>query len=393
MAAALRARAAEAVLDAVNYKRFCRSRGRYTSDFAHGEQRTAMNVKTLCFCFLLLFALPLSAREKSDALVMRNGDRLTCEVKSLDADTLSISLDYAAGTVSINWGKVDHIESKQLFLVKTQNGLVYSGSLSTPATPGARPTKIEVLEESTTRVVLDKTHVIHMEETDLSFWRRFNGQVGLNSIYNKGNQSIQYGLNADAAYPRERWSAAISYSSSFSSSTGSSSATRNESQITAQRLLRWNNWYYAGLADFLQSSEQGIQLQSTFGGGIGRYVKNTNNTVISIYSGVAWQNIAYHEQVIPATNQQVTSALIVGEMNLFRFDKTNLDVVATVLPALSEPGRIHTNLNVAYYIKLWSKFTWNFSFYGNWDNRPPSSSFSSSDYGTSSGLTYRFGNR
>ena len=351
-----------------------------------------MKSKMIPFCFLWLFALPLSARDKSDVLVMRNGDRLTCEVKSLGADTLSISLEYAAGTVSINWAKVDHIESKQLFLVKTQDGLVYSGSLSTPSTPGRRPTKIEVLEESSSKIEIDKTHVIHMEETDLSFWRRFNGQVGMNSIYNKGNQSIQYGLTADAAYPRERWSAAVSYSSSFSSNTGSSAVTRNESQLTAQRLLRWNNWYYAGLLDFLQSSEQGIQLQSTFGGGIGRYLKNTNNTMISVYGGVAWQNIAYHEQVVAATNQQVTSALIVGKISLFRFDKTNLDVLATVLPALSEPGRIHTNLNVAYYIKLWSKFTWNLSFYGNWDNRPPPG-FSSSDYGTSSGITYRFGNR
>jgi Protein of unknown function, DUF481 len=231
-----------------------------------------------------------------------------------------------------------------------------------------------------------------MEETDLSFWRRFNGQVGLNSIYSKGNQSVQYNLNADAVYPRERWSAAASYSSSFSSNSGTSPVTRNESQLSAQRLLRWNNWYYAGLLDFLQSSEQGIQLQSTFGGGIGRYLKNTNNTMISVHGGVAWQNIAYHEQVIPTTNQQVTSALIVGKISLFRFDKTNLDVFATVLPALSDPGRVHTNVNVAYYIKLWSKFTWNFSFYGNWDNKPPPG-FGSSDYGTSSGITYRFGNR
>jgi len=351
-----------------------------------------MKLKILHASLLLLFALPISARDKSDVIVMRNGDRFTCEVKSLDSDTLSISLDYAAGTISIDWGKVDHIESKQLFLVKTQDGLVYSGSLSTPGTPGARPTKIEVLEESTTKVELDKNQVIQMTETDLSFWRRFNGEIGLSSIYNKGNQSAQYNLNADAVYPRERWAAAISYSSSFSSSSGSSSATRNETELTAHRLLRWNNWYYAGLADFLQSSEQGIQLQSTFGGGIGRYLKNTNHTMISVYSGVAWQNIAYHEELVPATNQQVTSALIVGEINLFRFDKTNLDVFATVLPALSEPGRIHTNLNVAYYIKLWSKFTWNISFYGNWDNRPPPG-FSSSDYGTSSGITYKFGNR
>jgi Protein of unknown function, DUF481 len=351
-----------------------------------------MKPQILYCCLLLLFALPVSARDKSDVLVMHNGDRLTCEIKSLDADTLSISLDYAAGTVSINWGKVDHVESKQLFLVKTQDGLVYSGSLTTPATPGARPTKIEVLEESSSKVTLDKNHVIHLEETDLSFWRRFNGQVGLNSIYNKGNQSTQFGLTADAIYPRERWSAGLYYSSSYSSSTGSSSVTRNESQLTAQRLLRWNNWYYAGLADFLQSSEQGIQLQSTFGGGIGRYLKNTNNTVISVYSGIAWQNIAYQEQLVPATNQQVTSALIVGKISLFRFDKTNLHVVATILPALSAPGRIHTNLNASYYIKLWSKFTWNISFYGNWDNQPPPG-FSTSDYGTSSGISYKFGNR
>jgi hypothetical protein len=351
-----------------------------------------MKPKILHCCLLLLFALPLSARDKSDVLVMHNGDRFTCEVKSLNSDTLSIGLDYAAGTISIDWSKVDHIESKQLFLIKTQDGSVYSGSLSTPSTLGARPTKIEVLEESSSKIELDKTHIIHMEETDLSFLRRFNGEVGLSSIYNKGNQSAQYNLNADAVYPRERWSAAVSYSSSFSSSTGSSSVSRNESQITGQRLLRWNNWYYAGLADFLQSSEQGIQLQSTFGGGIGRYFKNTNNTRISVYSGLAWQNIAYHEQLVPATNQQVTSALIVGKISLFRFDRTNLDVLATVLPALSDPGRIHTNLNVAYYIKLWSKLTWNFSFYGNWDNQPPPG-FSSSDYGTSSGITFRFGNR
>jgi hypothetical protein len=61
-----------------------------------------MRSKVIQFCILWLIALPHSAREKSDVLVMRNGDRLTCEIKSLDADTLSISLDYAAGTVSIN---------------------------------------------------------------------------------------------------------------------------------------------------------------------------------------------------------------------------------------------------------------------------------------------------
>jgi hypothetical protein len=71
-----------------------------------------MSSKLLFLCSLLVTALPVSARDKSDVLVMRNGDRLTREIKSLDSDTLSISPDYASGTVSINWGKVDHIESR-----------------------------------------------------------------------------------------------------------------------------------------------------------------------------------------------------------------------------------------------------------------------------------------
>jgi uncharacterized protein DUF481 len=348
-----------------------------------------MNFKIPASCFLLLFALPLSGREKSDVLVMRNGDRLTCEIKSLSSDTLSISLDYAAGTVSIDWGKVDHIESTQLFLVKTQDGLVYSGSLSTP---GARPKKIEVLEPSARRIELDKAHVIDLEETNPGFWRNFSGQIGFSSIYNKGNQSLQYGVNSDVNYSRERWGAVASYNSSLAASTGASTSTRNDIAFGAQRLLRWSNWYYAGLADFLTSSEQGIRLQSTFGGGIGRYLKNTNKSMITVYGGLAWENIAYQQQLPPATNQQVTAALIVGEMKLFRFDKTNLNVTATVLPALSDPGRVHSNLNATYYVKLWGNFTWNFSFYGNWDNRPPPG-FSGSDYGTSSGVTYTFGNR
>jgi hypothetical protein len=47
------------------------------------------------------------------------------------------------------------------------------------------------------------------------------------------------------------------------------------------RLLRWNNWFYAGSASFLQSSVQEINLQTTLGGGIGRYLKNTNR--VSLY--------------------------------------------------------------------------------------------------------------
>ena len=36
--------------------------------------------------------------------------------------------------------------------------------------------------------------------------------------------------------------------------------------------------------------------------------------------------------------------------------------------------------------------SWNFSFYGSWDSQPPAT-LPKSDYGTSSGLSWTFGNR
>ena len=345
----------------------------------------------LLLCFLLLCS-PLVAREKTDVLVMRNGDRLTCEIKSLDSNVLYIKLDYALGTISLDWSKVDHIESKQLFLVKTQEGSVYSGTLSTTVSFSARPVTIEVLEPSAKKVELDKSQITQVNETAENLLQRFNGEIGLGSTYNRGNQSAQYNLNADVNYPRERWSASAAYSSILSSSNGSSVSTRNDFEFSALRLLRWNNWYYTGVTEFLQSSQQGITLQSTFGGGIGRYLKNTSRASISLTGGFAWQRINYQQGVVTAPTEKVTSGLIATQLNLYHFDRTNLNITAILLPALSDPGRVHFNLNTSYYVKIWRGLNWNITVYGNWDNRPPPG-FSGVDYGSTAGLSWKFGNR
>jgi hypothetical protein len=58
-------------------------------------------------------------------------------------------------------------------------------------------------------------------------------------------------------------------------------------------------------------------------------------------------------------------------LRVFKFKKTNVDVSSSRLPAISEAGRVHFNTNAVYYIKLINDLSWNFSFYGSWDTRPP----------------------
>lgn len=352
-----------------------------------------LNIRAVVLALFLLFAAPLCAREKTDVLVMKNGDRLTCEVIGLDAGVLYVKLDYVDGTISVQWSKVARLESNRLLVVKTQNGSVYSGKVSTAAASADQPVKIQVAETPDKKVTIDSGQIIAMDRTAEKFWQRFNGDISLGLIYSKGNQSTQYNLSSSLEYPRERWGAQVTLNSTLSSSTGSDASTRNELAFRTHRLLRWNNYFYSGFASFLESSEQGISLQTNLGGGIGRYIKNTNRSRISVIGGLAWQRTRYNGPNAATTGtQNVGSGMIGASVKVFKFKKTSLDMTATLFPAISEPGRIYFRTNESYYIKLFSNVSWNFTFYGNWDSRPPGG-LSGSDYGSSSGLSWTFGNR
>jgi hypothetical protein len=340
------------------------------------------------YCLFLLTS-PLFARESKDVIVMKNGDHLTGEIKGLSAGVLYVSMKYILGTSSVQWSEVARLESKQLFLVKTEDGSVYTGTLNTAKTEGERPVTIEIAETSGKEVVIERPRIVAMDVTSTKFFERFNGSVNTGVAYSKGNQSTQYSLGSQINYPRERWGAASSFSSTLTASTGVTASTRNQLGLDAFRLLRWNNWFYEGLGGWLQSSEQGITSQTTAGGGIGRYLKNTNRSRVSVLGGFGFQNTNYQQNNVP---QNLASALIATNLQFFRFSKTNASVTTILLPILSEPGRVKFNMNATYYLKLTGNLSWNALFYGNWDSRPPNG-LAGSDYGSSSGLTWTFGNK
>jgi len=79
---------------------------------------------------------PARARPKADTIYFKNGDRWTCEIKKLDRAYLYVKLDYVDGTVSVDWSKVDRVDSPQLFVVRTERGDLLSGPLATPDKSG-----------------------------------------------------------------------------------------------------------------------------------------------------------------------------------------------------------------------------------------------------------------
>ena len=68
-----------------------------------------MSTKIIVVGFALLLTTPVLAREKTDVLVMRNGDRMTCEIKGVSAGVLYVSFDYIDGTAAVDWSKLARV--------------------------------------------------------------------------------------------------------------------------------------------------------------------------------------------------------------------------------------------------------------------------------------------
>ena len=351
-----------------------------------------MKISILILSCALLLGTPLYARPKTDVLVMNNGDRFTCEIKGLYAGILYVSFDYIKGTSQVNWLKVHHIESKQLFLVKTQNGHAYIGTLSTAETEADRPMEIEVVNANNQSTTVERQQIVEVYQTSENFWSRLNGSINSGMTYSKANSTRQYNFSSDVTYPRERWLAAASYTSNLTDNTGATTSTWNQVQLAYRHRMRWDNWFYTGVGGLLQSSEQDIELQSSIGGGIGRYLTNTNHTTLAVYGGLLYQDAKYTQTATHQPSQNTIAALAAINASLFKFNKTALNVQASVFPSFNQPGRVYDTVNATYYLKFWGNFTWNISFYGNWDSQPPRT-FSGSNYGTSTGLGWTFGDK
>jgi len=353
-----------------------------------------VNLRYSCVFLLLggsLFSsVALFGREKSDVVVMQNGDRFTCEIKGLDAGVLYVSIDYVDGTISVDWTKVAHLESSQSFIVKDENGFAYTGVLnSTKET--ARPITLQVAEPGGQSVELRADRVVKLGETSDRFWQRFNGYTSLGFIFSKGNETSQLNVSSETEYLREQWAAHAFYNSSLSAASGESVSTRNQVGFDGFRRLPKENYFYGGRVDFLQSSEEQIKLQTSVGVGLGRFLRDSNQSRVSVLGGLAWQNTLYDQRVF-MTGQNLAAAMIVLDARIFRFSKMNLTFKSSVFPAISsaDRGRVRFNTNVSYYVKLTSDLSWTVSFYGNWDNRPPLRN-SGSDYGSSVGLSWTYG--
>ena len=339
--------------------------------------------------FVLTILCPWAlARDKIDVIVLKNGDRITCEIKGLEKGQLSIKTDYTIGTILVNWKEVTRVKSRQRFQLEDESGDRYTGTLEVqPDQPLDAPVQLDVRDQMGS-VQLEKDRVVLVRPMDQGFWGKVDGSIDYGFDFTRANSETSSTLHSSLSYVEERYSVSLDASSLFSGQTDGVSTNRHNLSINTKRFLRRKKWFGVGIADFLQNDQQELDLRTTVGGGVGVQLLQTNRSRFLTSGGVVLNN----ERFSPVSGRTVannTEGLIALEYSTFRFDSTAFDTTFVVFPSLSEGGRFRMTLNTSLKLDLVGDLYWKFSFFDNFDSRPPAAT-PNNDFGVSSTVGWSF---
>lgn len=323
---------------------------------------------------------------RHDTVLMKNGDRLTGEVKRLEQGVLYIQTDYFSGSVGLDWLQVEKVESTADYQITLSDGKRLTGKISKVEAEAA-PGKDFKVHAPGGDVPVAGTDVVEIESQKQSFWRQLKGSVDLGYNYTSGNGQSSLSSAADAKYVAAHWSAGAFYNASYSGQSGGTTTNLFQVQATGERFLSRNS-FLTGLSDFLHSSQQDLVLRTTLGAGYGRYLVRNNQNEFRWLVGADYTRGNYQSGLIQPT-QQNSELLIGAGYQFFRFDRYSLQTQFLAFPGMSDFGRIRFTTNDTLSIKLSNNFRLNLSFWDNFDSRPPlSAQKNASGISTSLGWTF-----
>ena len=328
------------------------------------------------------------ARDKKDVVVFANGDRMTCEIMQLQKGYLYVRLANGEGTISVDWTKVVRIESQYHFIVTNEKGERFISNLQNVA-DAASPDKflVEVTGSSTTSFI-PSLQVVALEQNDIGFWTNLHGSIDSGLNYTKQQNRVQYNFDSSVVYTKPRWSVGADVGSSFSGG-GSAQNLRLDIQTKLARQLFSPRNVYMGLVGFQHNGEQDLDLRTTMGGALGHNFQMTNNSLVAAYVGADWNSEHYGNEAASGQTGNSAEAVVGTNLSFFRFRTTNFVVNTDVYPSLTELGRVRLDLNAAVKLRLAKRLYWSFSYYLNYDSRPPPN-LTGTDYGSAASIGWKF---
>jgi hypothetical protein len=330
---------------------------------------------------------PVAAKTNETVVVMKNGDRMTGELKRMESGFLYFKADYMADTVQIDWKRVERLESKDTFSVVLSNGTRETGVIQKSSEANDMANGFLVQSAGVSRSARNDDVVVITPVQD-TFLHQLTGSISYGFGFTGGSNSTQSNFSGDAMYRSERWAGTLEGSSVFSRQNGATNSGRNTVDAYYYN-YRGEDWFIAGTAGFLTSFQQDLSARTTLGAGIGMDIIRGSTESLKLIGGALFYNEIYS----PASGGRSgrgSDAQLLMQYTKYAFTKFQLTVEAGAFPNLTAPlGRVRLGIQSTVKRDLGKNMKLVFSVYENYDSRPPVQA-DKNDFGTSTSIGWTF---
>jgi hypothetical protein len=329
---------------------------------------------------LLLWPTPASA-QKTDVIVLTNGDRVTTEIKELQRGRIRASTD-GMGTVYIEWDDIDRLSSPARHEVVLDSGERFVGALETTGTPR------EVLIRADEPVALSLDRIVRITPANQRFWEQLDGAVDLGYNFANAGDTTQLTLSVSATRRAERVEVSFNADSFFSAKEGAEDTSRHSLGMSVLRDIG-QRWGLITLGQFERNEELQLALRSQLGGGYVRRIIQSNVVTLLALAGAA---INREEFLDDTPGQNNVEGAFGVDFQWFTYDTPKTDVATSfyVFPSINSWGRTRLELDAQLRRELVSDFFFNVAFRDSFDSDSPSAGGARNDFNvvTSFGWTF-----
>ena len=334
----------------------------------------------LAICSIM--AIPAFARDKTDVILLTNGDHITGEIKQLEHGILRLGTD-SMGEVQIEWDDIVHIESDFDFQFERSDGQRITGTIVDT------PDQEEItLRNADLSMAFAHNELIRISQIENSFWERLQGSLTFGYSFTKASDVAQGNFGFRATHRTETRAFSLDGSSIITSDQEDESTQRTDLNYSMTR-FRKNRWFNTYLAGLESNDELGLNLRTSAGLGLGRYLLQTNTSEFGLMGGVIGTKEALEGD---ASSQENIEGLIALNYSRYIYDDPQLDLSSqlSVFPSITESGRARAQFDVNLRWEMFADLFWDLSYYNTYDSNPASGSESTNDYGVVTSVGWSF---
>jgi putative salt-induced outer membrane protein YdiY len=319
---------------------------------------------------LVLSLVSLIGMSLAEQVTLKNGDRLSGSILSMDGKKLVVKTSYA-GEVSIDWGEVSQFSSDQPLVVTKTDKQMVSGTVNTEGADmmiataqGAQ--KLSLADVSAMRSPADQA--AYEKSLHPGMLQGWTGGGSFGFALARGNSettNLALGFNALRKTTNDAWvlDAASIYSTDAKTDTTTvnsfTGSIRYDRNIT-KRLFAYGA--FSGGYDTLQS----LNYRVMPGGGLGFHAIASARTTLDLLGGFGYTRESYYTGL---TNNLLTASL--GDEFAYKLTKsTTFTQNLYYLPSLNDTSIYRVNGNVGIATKLNGWLTANMNFNDRYNSSP-----------------------